>query len=61
MAYFVSSCRAFMHFEWGQHLELSKEVANASDRQMGISLALMCVAITLLMQDLLAHELQNRS
>ena len=50
-----------MHFEWGQHLELSKEVVNASDRQMGFSLALMGVAITLLMQDLLAHELQNRS
>ena len=50
-----------MHFEWGQHLELSKEVADASDRQTGISLALMGVAITLLMQDLLAQELQNRS
>ena len=50
-----------MHFEWGQHLELSKSVANASDKQMGISLALMGVAITLLMQDLLSHELQKRS
>ena len=50
-----------MHFEWGQYLELSKSVANASDKQMGISLALMGVAITLLMQDLLSHELQKRS
>ncbi len=50
-----------MHFEWGKHLNLSQEVAKASDTKMGISLALMGVAITLLIQDVLSHELQNRS
>ena len=47
-----------MHFSWEQHLELSRNVAVASDCDQGLALALMGVALTLLVQDLLAHEMR---
>ena len=46
-----------MHFSWEKHLELSRNVAVASDKNQGIALALMGVALTMLATDLLAHEL----
>ena len=48
-----------MHFSWEKHLELSRNVAVASDKNQGIALALMGVALTMLATDLLAHELQT--
>ena len=48
-----------MHFSWEKHLELSRNVAVASDNNQGIALALMGVALTMLLTDLLAHELQT--
>ena len=47
-----------MHFSWEKHLELSRNVAVASDKNKGFALALMGVALTLLAKDLLAHEQQ---
>ena len=47
-----------MHFSWEKHLELSRSVAVASDKNQGIALALMGVALTMLSTDLLAHELK---
>jgi len=46
-----------MNFSWAQHLELSRAVTTAADRDQGLSLALMGLALTLLAKDLLAHEL----
>ena len=48
-----------MHFSWEKHLELSRNVAVASDKNQGMALALMGVALTMLTTDLLAHELQT--
>lgn len=48
-----------MHFSWEKHLELSRNVAVASDNNQGMALALMGVALTMLLTDLLAHELQT--
>jgi hypothetical protein len=48
-----------MHFSWEKHLELSRNVAVASDKNQGIALALMGVALTMLATDLLAHELKG--
>ena len=48
-----------MHFSWEKHLELSRSVAVASDKNQGIALALMGVALTMLATDLLAHELKT--
>ena len=45
-----------MHFSWEKHLELSRNVATASDNNQGLALALMGVAFTLLTRDLLIHE-----
>ena len=45
-----------MHFSWEKHLELSRNVAIASDNNQGLSLALMGVALTLLARDLFIHE-----
>ena len=47
-----------MHFSWEKHLELPRNVAVASDKNQGIALALMGVALTMLATDLLAHELK---
>ena len=48
-----------MHFSWEKHLELSRNVAVASDNNQGLALALMGVALTLLAKDLLMHEMQT--
>ena len=48
-----------MHFSWEKHLELSRNVAVASDNNQGMALALMGVALAMLLTDLLAHELQT--
>ena len=48
-----------MHFSWEKHLELSRNVAVASDENQGTALALMGVALTMLVKDLLAHELNG--
>ena len=45
-----------MHFSWEKHLELSRNVAVASDENQGMARALMGVALTMLAVDLLAHE-----
>ena len=47
-----------MHFSWDKHLELSRNVAIASDKNKGIALSLMGVALTMLATDLLAYELK---
>ena len=47
-----------MNFSWEKHLELSRIVAVASDKNKGIALALMGVALNMLATDLLAHELK---
>ena len=47
-----------MHFSWEQHLELSRNVAVASDANKGMALALMGIALTMLATDLMAHELK---
>ena len=48
-----------MHFSWQKHLDLSRNVSNAADKDSGIALALMGIALTILAKDLLAYELQN--
>ena len=48
-----------MHFSWEKHLELSRKVAVASDKNQGIALALMGVALTMLATDLPAHEFKT--
>ena len=48
-----------MHFSWEKHLELSRNVAVASDKNQGMALALMGVALTILLTDLLTHELKT--
>ena len=47
-----------MHVFWDKHLELSRNVAVASDKNKGIAIALMGVALAMLATDLLAHELK---
>ena len=47
-----------MHLSWEKHLELSRNVAVASDKNQGIAIALMGIALTMLATDLLAHELK---
>ena len=46
-----------MHLSWEKHLELSRNVAVASDKIRDGS-CLMGVALTMLATDLLAHELK---
>ncbi|MGC6483428.1 MAG: hypothetical protein ACON4T_07690 [Synechococcus sp.] len=48
-----------MHFSWENHLKLSRIVAVASDKTQGEALALMGIALTLLVKDLLSHELKS--
>ena len=50
-----------MHFSWQKHLELSRNVSNAADKDSGYALALMGIALTMLAKDLLAHELSTAS
>ena len=48
-----------MHFSWQKHLELSRTVSTTADKNSGIALALMGIALTMLAKDLLAHELKT--
>jgi len=48
-----------MHFSWQKHLELSRVVSNAADKDSGTGLALMGMALTILAKDLLMHEMQS--
>jgi hypothetical protein len=47
-----------MHFSWQKHLELSRSVSNAADKDRALGLALMGIALTMLVKDLLMHETQ---
>jgi len=48
-----------MHFSWQKHLDLSRNESKAADKDSGIALALMGIALTILAKDLLAYELKN--
>ena len=48
-----------MHFSWEKHLELSRSVSTAADKDQGLALALMGVGLTILLEDLWLQERQN--
>ena len=48
-----------MHLSWKKHLELSRVVSNAADKDRGAGLALMGIALTMLAKDLLIHATQS--
>ncbi len=48
-----------MHLSWQKHLELSRIVSNAADKDSGTGLALMGIALTILAKDLLMHETRS--
>ena len=48
-----------MHFSWEKHLELSRSVSTAADKDQGLALALMGVGLTILLEDLWWQERQN--
>ena len=48
-----------MHFTWEQHQKLSRNVAKAADKDMGLAIALMGVALMLLSKDLLLVDQQQ--
>ena len=48
-----------MHLSWKKHIELSRFVSSAADKDRGIGLALMGIALTMLAKDLLIHETQS--
>ena len=48
-----------MHFSWDKHQTLSRNVAKAADKDMGLAIALMGVGLTLLSKDLLLVEQQR--
>ena len=48
-----------MHFSWEKHLELSRNVSAASDKEPGLALALMGVGLTMLLKDLWLQEQQK--
>ena len=43
-----------MHFTWEQHQKLSRNVAKAADKDMGLAISLMGVGLMLLSKDLLS-------
>ena len=45
-----------MHFTWEQHQKLSRNVAKAADKDMGLAISLMGVGLMLLSKDLLLLE-----
>ena len=47
-----------MHFSWEQHQKLSRNVAKAADKDMGLAISLMGVGLALLSKDLLSIEQQ---
>ena len=48
-----------MHFTWEQHQKLSRNVAKAADKDMGLATSLMGVGLVLLSKDLLLLEQQQ--
>ena len=48
-----------MHFSWEKHLELSRNVSAASDKEPGLALALMGVGLTMFLEDLWLQEQQK--
>ena len=48
-----------MHFTWEQHQKLSRNVAKAADKDMGLAISLMGVGLVLLSKDLLLLEHQQ--
>ena len=48
-----------MYFSWEKHLELSRNVSTAADKDHGLALALMGVGLTILLEDLWLQEQQN--
>ena len=48
-----------MHLSWQKHLELSRVVSNAADKDSGTGLALMGIALTILAKDLLMYETRS--
>jgi hypothetical protein len=48
-----------MHFTWEQHQKLSRNVAKAADKDMGLAISLMGVGLMLLSKDLLSMEQQQ--
>jgi len=48
-----------MHFTWEQHQKLSRNVAKAADKDMGLAIPLMGVGLMLLSKDLLLMEQQQ--
>ena len=48
-----------MHFTWEQHQKLSRNVAKAADKDMGLAISLMGVGLMLLSKDLLLMEQQE--
>jgi len=48
-----------MQFSWEKHLELSRNVSAASDKEPGLALALMGVGLTMLLNDLWLQEQQK--
>ena len=48
-----------MHFTWEQHQKLSRNVAKAADKDMGLAITLMGVGLMLLSKDLLLMEEQQ--
>ena len=48
-----------MHFTWEQHQKLSRNVAKAADKDVGLAISLMGVGLMLLSKDLLLMEQQQ--
>ena len=48
-----------MHFTWEQHQKLSRNVAKAADKDMGLAISLMGLGLMLLSKDLLLMEQQQ--
>jgi len=48
-----------MHFTWDQHQKLSRNVAKAADKDVGLAISLMGVGLMLLSKDLLLMEQQQ--
>ena len=48
-----------MHFTWEQHQKLSRNVAKAADKDMGLAISLMGVGLMLLSNDLLLVDQQQ--
>ena len=48
-----------MQFTWEQHQKLSRNVAKAADKDMGLAISLMGVGLMLLSKDLLLVDQQQ--